>query len=157
MPQEIFRQTNFNGGELDPRMRGRRDVKTYYAMLDTALNLVTTPAGIIERRPGTSFVDYIRHKLDAVPVLVGYIAAPNGGDPADLMAEAGDLFETANPLGALDQVILTLDFGAVVRIGLVDLVDYAVKEAAAPAPPEAPPFQYPYERPDYEFPSGPFA
>lgn len=153
MPVEIIRQTNFNGGELDPRMRGRRDTKIFYTMLELGQNLVTTPAGTLEQRPGLTFVDYVRRQLQAVNVTAAMCTAPVGGAVSALVAEDGSIFETTTDLGADPQVLWQVDFGAPARVGAVDLVDYAVKETGGgAATPEPPPFQYPQPTPIFDFP-----
>lgn len=150
---EILRQVSFNGGELDPRMGGRRDTKIYYNMIEVGQNVVTTPAGTLEGRPGLTFVDYIRHQLDVVAFSEPVVGVPAGGTAAHVVADDADVLETTLNLGAGDQVLLTLTFAGPTRIGLVDLVDYAVKETGGgAATPEAPPFQYPYEAPVFDGP-----
>lgn len=151
MPQEYLRQSNFNGGELDPRMHGRRDVKTYYAMLAQAENVWLSPLGEIARRPGLPFIDYVRHKLALVPFDAGMVVTANGGTEADLVAEDGDLFTTEQDLAAEDHWLVTIDFGGPVTIGLVDVVDYGVKPVAAP-PGDPPPIEYPFPEPIVEGP-----
>lgn len=146
MPKEYLRQTNFNGGEMDPRMHGRRDVKTYYAMLGLAENVFISPLGPITRRWGTFFVDYVRRQLQPVEVLVGYIVTANGGTEADLLSADGTLFMTEQDMGADDHLLFTIDFGAPVQVSLVDLIDYRVQPAEA-TPAEPPPFEYPYPTP----------
>lgn len=153
MAQEILRQVSFNGGELDPRMRARRDTKIFYNMVELAQNLVTTPAGTLEGRPGLSFIDYIRHRLDRVTLSEPLIGVPAGGVAANVLVDDGLLLETTLDLGADAQVLLTLTFAAPTRVGLIDVVDYAVKDGGGgAATPEAPPFQYPYEPPVFEGP-----
>jgi hypothetical protein len=92
--QEILRQVSFNGGELDPRMRARRDTKIFYNMVELAQNLVTTPAGTLEGRPGLSFIDYIRHRLDRVTLSEPLIGVPAGGVAANVLVDDGLLLET---------------------------------------------------------------
>lgn len=150
MPQEILRQTNFNGGELDPRMHGRRELKSYSSMLAGAENVVTTPLGPLNRRPGTTFVDYCRHTLAEIPVAVAMVTCGNGPDPvtADHVQVNGVKASTIFDLGAADHLLITVDFGAPVEVSCIDLVDYAVIAAAAdPATAEPPPFVYPYPTP----------
>lgn len=153
MAQEPIRQVSFSNGELDPTMRARRDVKNYYASLETGTNIVTSPAGPASRRPGLTFIDYARHTLASVALTGGMVTAPAGGTSADVLTANGTAMATTTDLGALDQVLLVIDFGAPVRVGCVDLVDYCVKDAGAP-PPTPPPFTYPWDIPPFLL--GPF-
>lgn len=146
MPQEIVKQLNFNAGELDPRIDARSDLKTYYAALAYAENVVPLPLGPLVRRPGTVFIDYVRHVAVFVPVVAAFITAPSGGTAADAVTKDGTLFETTADLGAADQVILQVNFGAAVEVHMIDLLDYSVKDPmAAPATPA--PFTYPWPQP----------
>ena len=49
-------QTNFNRGELDPRLVGRKDIQPYYSGAFNAENVVTLVQGGVRRRNGTEFV-----------------------------------------------------------------------------------------------------
>jgi hypothetical protein len=64
--------TNFNAGELSPRLMGRHDVQRYFSGCREMLNMVTMPFGGATRRPGTRFA---RHCADqtAAPMLVPFI------------------------------------------------------------------------------------
>lgn len=154
MAQEILRQVNFNGGELSPQAVGRRDLKAYVSSLALALNMLATSEGPIRRRPGLRHVDLIRNRLEPSPFTEAMLSAPNGGDVADLAAGSG--FATTTPMEAVNPyVVVEIDFGAPVEIGLVDLIDFAVvapgsgggggEGGGLPAPP-----QFPWEplRPD---------
>lgn len=57
MPRAIRLQTNFNSGEMDPRLANRTDVKQFYQGAATALNVVSMPQGGIQRRPGLRYLD----------------------------------------------------------------------------------------------------
>ncbi|MCK5919695.1 MAG: hypothetical protein KAG66_02060 [Methylococcales bacterium] len=57
MPRAIRLQTNFNSGEMDPRLANRTDVKQFYQGAATALNVVSSPQGGIQRRPGLRYLD----------------------------------------------------------------------------------------------------
>lgn len=144
MPQELFRQVSFNNGELDPLMRARRDTKNYFASLEYAENIVTTPGGPFSNRPGLLFVDYARHTLAAVPIDAGMVTAPVGGTVADVLAIDGASLTTTTDLGAGDQVLLSLDFGQPVEIAALDLVDFAVKGNGGADTVKPPPFTFPW-------------
>jgi hypothetical protein len=55
MPRAITLQTNFNSGELDPRLGARTDVKQYYQGAAIAKNVLSMPQGGIKRRPGMGY------------------------------------------------------------------------------------------------------
>ena len=55
MPRAITLQTNFNSGELDPRLGARTDVKQYYQGAATAKNVLSMPQGGLKRRPGMGY------------------------------------------------------------------------------------------------------
>lgn len=48
--------SNFNRGELDPRLVGRKDIQAYYNGAKTADNVVTLVQGGMRRRNGTEFI-----------------------------------------------------------------------------------------------------
>ena len=141
MPQEVHRQANFTGGEIGPRFLGRRDLRAYASSLALCENMLPLPQGPIIRRPGLAHVDMIRNRLEAVPTHTVSVAAPNGGDGEGLMAGAG--FATTTALGTTDgYVIAEFDFGGLLLVGMVDLIDFAIVAAgggtANPAPPQFP-------------------
>jgi hypothetical protein len=49
-------QSNFNRGELDPRLVGRIDIQPYYNGLFEATNVLTIPQGGVKKRPGMEFI-----------------------------------------------------------------------------------------------------
>jgi hypothetical protein len=158
MPVEIVRQSSFNGGELDPRMRGRRDVKAYYSMLETALNLIPAPTGGINQRPGFSFVDYVRRQLEEIPVTAAMLTSGNAANPQYALPGDGQVLETGNLID-IELEVVTVDFGQPVEVALIDVVDYGVKETTGtPVDPAEPPFVYPYTPPPTTPPHpGPFS
>lgn len=147
MPREILRQSNFTGGELDPRCVGRRDLKAYASSLALAVNLLPLPQGPVRRRPGLRHADWIRNRLELVDLSGVTVTAPNGGDGPDLITGETP-FQTVTALGTTDgYVIAELDFGAPVEIGLVDLINFALVPAGTstgdPDPDPSPP-QFPW-------------
>ena len=150
MPQEILRQVNFNGGELSPQAVGRRDLKAYVSSLALAENLMTMAEGPIRRRPGLKHVDRIRNRLETVSLSGATYATPNGGDGEDL---GGAGLVTTEPVEAADPyVIVEIDFGEAVEVGLVDLTDFALFESGGapgdPAPPQLPWWKDPLNNPE---------
>jgi len=146
MPEEILRQVNFTGGELDPKIHSRRDFKGYYSSLAMAENHVFSPQGPIGRRPGFAFIDYIRNPMAALDLSGVTLTAPNGGTAANVVdGDPGTYLETVNAIGTLEGYhIVQFDFGAPVEVSAVDMVDYAAVEPAATAAPEPPPITYPW-------------
>lgn len=145
MPQEIVRQVNFNVGELDPMVSARSDLKIYFAGMELAENLVTTPVGPLIRRPGSTFIDKVRHVLDPVPFTEDQAGAPEGGFVIDIVSADSALFETTTSMGAADMVLLQIDFGMPVDVALIDVVDFAAKAGGGGAPtPIPPPFVFPF-------------
>lgn len=140
MPQEVFRQGNFTGGELDPACVGRRDLKAYASTLALSINLMPKPQGPLHRRPGLAHVSMVRNTLEAVATGGATVTVPNGGTAANLTNDAGFLsgtsIGTTNPY-----VVAEFDFGAPVEIGLIDLENFAFTEAGGAV---APPPQYPW-------------
>lgn len=155
MPQEVLRQSNFNGGELSPQAVGRRDLKAYASSLALAVNMMPMAEGPIRRRPGTRHVDLVRNKLTTVPVTEAMVSAPNGGTAGGVLSGAG--LETTAALETTDgYVVLAIDFGAPTVVGMVDLVDFLIKAPSGgggggggggeldPLPDPTPP-QYPWD------------
>jgi len=73
MREDIY-LSNFTGGELSPRLKGRIDVEKYFNGCDTLLNMVPMPQGGATRRPGTLFVSTALSQVVANPIrLVPFI------------------------------------------------------------------------------------
>lgn len=56
MSRIIQLQNDFTSGELDPKLRGRTDIRQYASGLTTAQNVSIQPQGGAKRRDGTKFV-----------------------------------------------------------------------------------------------------
>ena len=56
MSRIIQLQNDFTSGELDPKLRGRTDIRQYSSGLSTAQNVTIQPQGGAKRRDGTKFV-----------------------------------------------------------------------------------------------------
>lgn len=139
MPVEILRQQNWNNGELDPHMLGRRDLKAYYNSAALIENLALMPQGAQRRRPGQTFVDYMRHELEAVALDGATLTAPNGGTAAAASVADGTRLVTTGAMGTVDPyVILEIDFGTPTEVHLVDVIDAGAQSAGGedPAPPD---------------------
>ena len=52
-------QNSFTSGELDPKLRGRSDVATYYTGAQKMRNVLCIPQGAAKRRPGLEYIDQI--------------------------------------------------------------------------------------------------
>lgn len=66
-------KTNFVGGEQDPLLKGRSDVKAYYNGASLLRNVIVMPQGGVRVRPGSLFV----WKVPQIP-------APDGGGISDV-------------------------------------------------------------------------
>lgn len=149
MPQEVLRQSNFNGGALSPKAIGRRDLKAYASSVALCVNMMTTAEGPLRRRGGFRHIDLVRNRLEAVPITAAMLTAPNGGTVADVLGGGG--LETTTPVGSTDgYVVLEIDFGAPTEVSMFDLVDFVVTPPSAgggggldPLPDPTPP-QYPW-------------
>lgn len=151
MPQEVLRQSNFNGGALSPKAIGRRDLKAYASSVALCVNMMTTAEGPLRRRGGFRHIDLIRNRLEAVPITAAMLTAPNGGTVANVLGGVG--LETTTPVGTADgYVVLEIDFGAPTEVSMVDLVDFVVTPPSGggggggldPLPDPTPP-QYPWK------------
>jgi hypothetical protein len=56
MTQAFLTQTDFTAGELDPRMLGRTDLRSYQSGAAKLRNVVVEVTGGVRRRPGTAYV-----------------------------------------------------------------------------------------------------
>jgi hypothetical protein len=56
MTQAFLTQTNFTAGELDPRLLGRTDLKSFENGAAKLRNVVVDTTGGVRRRPGTAYV-----------------------------------------------------------------------------------------------------
>ena len=56
MTRAFLTQTNFASGELDPRLLGRTDLKSYASGATKLRNVVVETTGGVRRRPGTTYV-----------------------------------------------------------------------------------------------------
>lgn len=56
MSRIIQLQNDFTSGELDPKLRGRTDIRQYSSGLSTAQNVTIQPQGGAKRRDGTKFI-----------------------------------------------------------------------------------------------------
>ena len=73
MPRTRIHQSNFSGGEVDPNLISRNDLKAYDKSLSTARNVICRNQGSVERRGGT----YFRADLGAVTRLEPFIFSGN--------------------------------------------------------------------------------
>jgi hypothetical protein len=157
MGQEILRQVNWNGGELAPRLHGRRDIKAYYNSAAVIENLVPTVLGPLVRRPGLTFRDLMRHRLEAVDLAGAALAAPSGGNADKILSADGDPLVTDVSMESTDPyVVCSITFDAPVTVHLVDLVDYGVQGPAGGGgeveePPVYPPGFPWWDRQDYNW------
>lgn len=57
----------FNSGELTPKLFGRVDTEQYDKGAEELTNVIVTPFGGVERRPGTFFLGYARRATRLIP------------------------------------------------------------------------------------------
>ena len=55
MPIARITQSNFNKGEIDPKLIARADIQTYGSALKKARNVIVNNQGGVERRPGSVY------------------------------------------------------------------------------------------------------
>lgn len=125
MSTEWFRLSNFTGGELDPQMLGRKDLKQYFASVASAQNMLFQPQGPMNRRPGLAVVGFIRNPLLAVTIPGEGLTMPNGGTAADLLDTSGPTTTTTEMEAVDPYVVLEIDFGEPTTLSCLDLIDYA--------------------------------
>ena len=89
-----IKQGAFVGGELDPGLHGRTDLRSYPASLRTCLNFMIRPAGSIQNRPGTRLVH--ETKSSGVARLIPFVF--NQDDTFAL--ELGDQYMRVHTIGA---------------------------------------------------------
>lgn len=65
MPKVTPLQSNFNGGEFSPYLKGRVDADRYKTGLSTCLNFIPTIQGGLTRRPGTMYVADVKDSSKA--------------------------------------------------------------------------------------------
>ncbi|HEY7805204.1 MAG TPA: hypothetical protein VIC30_12340, partial [Orrella sp.] len=56
MSRVVSVQTNFTGGEIDPKIRARIDLQQYYNSLEKAQNVIIQPQGGLIRRDGSRYI-----------------------------------------------------------------------------------------------------
>lgn len=107
-------QTNFTSGELDPELRARIDIKTYYNGGEKMRNVLVIPQGGARRRPGLGFRDQLKNVLSNAAISSGSITLSNGGTAANLVdGDRTTVSDTTVNIGTTDPyVVFSVDFGA---------------------------------------------
>lgn len=143
MPKEIIRQVSWTGGELDPLVQGRRDLKAYFQGAAKLENHMVRPQGPATRRFGTAFIDTVRRPLVTVDISGATRTAPSGGNANKVVSDTDGVLLTTAPMGTDNPYVLVqIDFGGDVEIGAVDLVNFASQTGVAV--PGEPPHNYPW-------------
>lgn len=88
MARQIKPQTNFNAGELSPRLYSRSDIGKYENGLQTATNCTLTPHGPIHRRAGFEFIKEVKTSSDGEVRLLKYQFSSTSA----YILEFGDLY-----------------------------------------------------------------
>tara|TARA_R100001594_G_scaffold83_5_gene370 strand:- start:192 stop:2672 length:2481 start_codon:yes stop_codon:yes gene_type:complete len=91
-------QTNFNRGEIDPKLIGRVNLLTYGNSLKKARNVIVNNQGSVERRPGT----YFRADLGASSRLESFIFS---GDQEYIFAFQNTALKIYSTAGVLLQTL----------------------------------------------------
>jgi hypothetical protein len=146
MPVEIQRQVNFTGGELDPKVQSRRDIKAYLSSSAALNDVLILPQGPIVRRYGFAFVDRIRCPLQQVDVSGATWTSPHSAFTTAITAADGNRFytdeQTVSATTAVPFIVIEADFAGPTTFGLVDLIDFDVSSPQYPA--ETTPTTYPW-------------
>jgi hypothetical protein len=66
-----YDQSNFTGGELDPRAYARTDTQAYYSCAKNLQNCIVVPQGGVKRRFGTRYVDSLAVAQNASQAKLG--------------------------------------------------------------------------------------
>ncbi len=148
MPKEVHRQANWNNGALDPKLLGRRDIKSYFNSAAVLENCLMTPQGPLDRRPGLRHISRVRNVLESVSVEGATYTAPNGGDPSLAAAFGLAGLTTTTDMGATaPYVLFTMDLGTPKRVDVFDLVNFSVQPSGGGGdPPIEPPVDYPWSK-----------
>ena len=116
MPVVKLFQTNFTGGEIDPSLHGRADLKSYQNGAERLRNVEIIPQGGVRRRPGTLYnAELANEFLDRYDSTGIVITTPNGGTGANAndTADATLVNTTSVGMGTLTTfVIVQYDLGA---------------------------------------------
>ena len=91
-------QSNFNRGEIDPKLIGRVSLASFGNSLKKARNVIVTNQGAVERRPGT----YFRADLGGVSRLESFIFS---GDQEYIFAFQNTVLKIYSTAGTLLQSI----------------------------------------------------
>ena len=109
-------QTNFTSGELDPELRARLDIKTYYNGGEKMRNVLVIPQGGARRRPGLGFRDQLNFILSNSSIESDDITVTNGGTKGNLVdGDRGTYLDTSTNISTTDPyVVFSVDFGAAI-------------------------------------------
>lgn len=118
-------QTTLVAGEIDPDARQKIDIEEYYQGAANMTNVVPLLQAVGTRRPGTEFIEIMRHEIEAVDLVGATLDAPNGGTAGNATdGDIGTSLVTTTDIAAINPyVVLHLDLTAPVIVDFVDLVD----------------------------------
>lgn len=132
--QIVRQQTNFTGGELDPKAAGRLDINAYYNGAFRLRNVIPIAHGGVTRRPGWRFLSELPGQTFKQSAGFGTESAPNGGTAANL--NDGNEATTVNCTTELQSVdpyvVAAIDFGSDKAVLFVD-VENMFLDAGGPA------------------------
>lgn len=116
-------QTNMNSGELDPRVKVRRDITHYFNGLEYARNVTLLPQGGAKRRPGMEYLDDLQPQLSEIDLTAGSVTvtAPNGGTAGNAIDGDESTEVITSAAGTTDPfVIVHVDLGASFAVKFFD-------------------------------------
>lgn len=87
MANRIFKQTNFSGGEISPKVLGRSEIQVYGSSLKEATNVSLKSYGLAERRNGTKFISEVKNSSHTVRLLKYQLS-----NSISYIIEAGDQY-----------------------------------------------------------------
>lgn len=132
MASTRYLQTSFAAGVLDPRLKGRMDIKQYYQGMSVGQNVVTLPLGGVKRRPGTQYLDTIPNVLTARQA-AATATAPNGGTANNARDDdTSTVVTTTTPIGTTNPyVVVHYDLGSAQTIRFADAIGISLSEGSS--------------------------
>lgn len=115
-------QTNFTSGELDPRLKGRIDIKHYYNGGERVRNVNILPQGGVKRRPGLEYIDTIAYQITRISSGITP-TAPEGGTASNANDDdEATLLTTTGAIGTVDPyVVVHYDLGSAKVVKFADV------------------------------------
>ena len=98
MPIARITQSNFNKGEIDPKLIARADIQTYGSALKKARNVIVNNQGGVERRPGSVYRADLGASINRLSYTIDNLAniAVNTAASRSRVMDADYAIESAN-------------------------------------------------------------